>query len=62
MQEKLLDMPEADFPSRQKFLDLHEQGKLSDPQQVAGQISALIDRGLDDDNGSVIDLRSLGPS
>lgn len=55
MQKKLRKTPEEDFPSRQKFLDLHEQGKLSDPQDVAGQIWALIDRGID--TGSVIDLR-----
>ncbi|MGH3774484.1 MAG: SDR family NAD(P)-dependent oxidoreductase [Pseudonocardiaceae bacterium] len=55
MQEKLRQTPEVDFPSRQKFLDLHEQGNLSDPRHVAGQIWALIDQGID--NGSVIDLR-----
>lgn len=55
MQEKLRQTPEEDFPSRQKFLDLHEQGNLSDPQDVAGQIWALIDRDID--TGSVIDLR-----
>lgn len=60
MQAKLRNTPEADFPIRQKFLGLHEQGKLSDPQQVASQIWALLDRGLD--NGSVIDLRNLVPS
>lgn len=55
MQEKLRQTREVDFPSRQKFLDLHEQGNLSDPLHVAGQIWALIDRGTD--NGSVLDLR-----
>ncbi|MGH3883145.1 MAG: SDR family NAD(P)-dependent oxidoreductase [Pseudonocardiaceae bacterium] len=55
MQKKLRQTPEMDFPSRQKFLDLHEQGNLSDPLHVAAQIWALIDGGLD--NGSVIDLR-----
>jgi benzil reductase ((S)-benzoin forming) len=57
MQEQLRTTPETDFPSRQKFLDAHNQGKLSDPPQVAGQIWALIERGLD--NGSVVDLRKL---
>ena len=46
-----------DFPSRQKFLDLYKQGKLSDPQDVAGQVWALTS--LELDNGSVIDLRKL---
>ena len=59
MQEQLRATPEEDFPSRQKFLDLHQQGKLSDPEEVARQIWALIERGLD--NGSVVDLRKLGP-
>ncbi|MGH3779777.1 MAG: SDR family NAD(P)-dependent oxidoreductase [Pseudonocardiaceae bacterium] len=57
MQERLRDTPEAAFPSRQKFLDLHRQGRLSDPQQVAVRIWELIDRGLD--NGNVVDLRDL---
>jgi benzil reductase ((S)-benzoin forming) len=56
-QQRLRDMPEADFPRRQKFLDLYEQGNLSDPQYVAGKIWALTS--LDLDNGSVIDLRKL---
>ena len=60
MQEKLRNTPETDFPSRQKFLDLYNQGNLSDPQQVAAQIWALLDQGLS--NGSVVDLRKLGPS
>lgn len=56
MQAKLRDTPQADFPSRQKFLNLHAEGQLSDPQQVAGKIWALLDRALD--NGSVLDLRN----
>lgn len=54
-QQQLRDAPEADFTSRQKFLDLYEQGNLSDPGHVAGQIWALMDQDLE--NGSVIDLR-----
>jgi NAD(P)-dependent dehydrogenase (short-subunit alcohol dehydrogenase family) len=56
-QQQLRDTPGADFPSRQKFLDLYKQGNLSDAQDVAGQIWALTNRDLD--NGSVIDLRKL---
>ncbi len=56
MQDKLRQTSEADFPSRQKFLDLHAQGKLADPVQVAEQIWALITR--DPPNGSVLDLRN----
>lgn len=57
MQSRLRDTPAERFPQRQKFLDLHEDGKLSDPTQVASQIWALLDSRLD--NGSVIDLRDL---
>lgn len=57
MQQRLRDTSEENFPSRGKFVDLHAQGKLSDPEQIAGQIWALLDRGLD--NGSVVDLRKL---
>lgn len=56
-QQQLRDTLEMDFPSRQKFLDLHKQGKLSDPQDVARQIWALT--ALELDNGSVMDLRKL---
>jgi benzil reductase ((S)-benzoin forming) len=56
-QAQLRDTLEMDFPSRQKFRDLHKQGKLSDPQEVARRIWALT--ALDLDNGSVLDLRKL---
>ena len=56
-QQQLRDTLETDFPSRQKFLDLYKQGKLSDPQDVARQIWTLTASDLD--NGSVIDLRKL---
>lgn len=55
MQERLRQTSEADFPSRQKFLDLHAQGKLADPAHVAAQLWTLITR--DHPNGSVLDLR-----
>ena len=57
MQRILRDTSVDDFPSRQKFVDLHEAGKLSDPTEVAQRIWSLLDRGLD--NGSVVDLRDL---
>jgi benzil reductase ((S)-benzoin forming) len=58
MQEQMRNTPEADFPSRQKFQDLYDQGKLSDPHDVATRIWGLLDRDMD--NGSVVDLRKLG--
>lgn len=57
MQARLRQASEEDFPQRQKFVDLHQAGKLSDPHEVAGKIWALLDRDLD--NGSVVDLRDL---
>ncbi|HYZ07950.1 MAG TPA: SDR family NAD(P)-dependent oxidoreductase [Pseudonocardiaceae bacterium] len=56
-QEQLRATSEEAFPKRQKFVDLHREGKLSDPSEVATAIWELLDRGLD--NGSVIDLREL---
>lgn len=59
MQAQMRDTDEADFPQRQKFVDLHQAGKLSDPGDVAAKIWGLLGRGLD--SGSVIDLRDLAP-
>ena len=60
MQARLRQTDEDDFPNRQKFLDLHEAGKLTDPDDVARDIWGLLDRGLD--TGAVIDLRELTKS
>ncbi len=60
MQEQLRQTEEKDFPKRQKFVDLHEGGELADPNQVARDIWALLDRGLE--NGAVVDLRELTPT
>ncbi len=49
--------PERDFPARAKFVDLHREGKLSDPADVARRFWGLLERDLD--NGAVIDLRQL---
>lgn len=57
MQQRLRETAERDFPKRQKFVDLHRDRALADPEQVAEQIWALLDRGLE--NGSVVDLRDL---
>ncbi len=57
MQSQIRETPEEEFPNRQKFVDLHESGKLSDPDEVARDIWGLLDRGLD--NGTVLDLRDL---
>lgn len=57
MQEQFRASSEEAFPKRQKFVDLHKEGKLSDPSEVASAIWDALDRGLD--NGSVVDLREL---
>ncbi len=57
MQAQLREVAEDDFPQRKKFLDLHADDALSDPEEVAGRIWDLLERGLD--NGSVVDLRQL---
>lgn len=57
MQAQLRATGEQDFPSRQKFIDLHAAGKLADPDDTARSIWRLIGTGLP--NGSVVDLRNL---
>src|SRR5437660_8845787 len=44
MQALLRATPADDFPKRQKFLDLHAEGKLADPDDVARDIWSLLDR------------------
>lgn len=60
MQAMLRSTDEKDFPSRRKFVDLHESGGLRSADDVARDIWGLFDRGLD--NGSVVDLRELAES
>jgi benzil reductase ((S)-benzoin forming) len=57
MQARMRASSEADFPARDKFVTLHQEGQLSDPQDVARRIWDLLDRDLD--NGAVVDLRQL---
>ncbi len=57
MQARMRATPERDFPARAKFVDLHREGKLSDPADVARRIWGLLERDLD--NGTVVDLRQL---
>lgn len=59
MQARIRETPEHSFPQRQKFIDLHAEGKLTDPDEVAGKVWRLLDAGLD--NGAVVDLRELPP-
>jgi benzil reductase ((S)-benzoin forming) len=57
MQAQMRRTPVEDFPSRQKFIDLYDAGRLADPDTVATDIWRLLDRDLE--NGSVVDLRNL---
>lgn len=57
MQAKLREASEHDFPHRQRFVDLHQTGKLTDPGAVAATIWSLLDRDLA--TGSVVDVRNL---
>ena len=57
MQALLRQTEERDFPSRQKFVDLHAAGKLADPDAVARDLWSLLDG--ERDNGAVVDLRDL---
>jgi NAD(P)-dependent dehydrogenase (short-subunit alcohol dehydrogenase family) len=57
MQARVRETTERDFPKRQKFIDLHQRGGLTDPDDVARDVWALLERPLD--NGSVVDLREV---
>jgi NAD(P)-dependent dehydrogenase (short-subunit alcohol dehydrogenase family) len=57
MQAMLRETDATDFPSRQKFVDLHESGRLRNPDEVARDIWGLLDHDLE--NGAVVDLRDL---
>ncbi|MGH9180003.1 MAG: SDR family NAD(P)-dependent oxidoreductase [Acidimicrobiales bacterium] len=59
MQALIRETPEDSFPQRQKFVDLHAQGKLTGPAEVAQKVWALLD--TDVENGAVVDLRELAP-
>ena len=57
MQRQIRETPEESFPQRQKFVDLHTQGKLTDPAEVARKVWGLLESDMD--NGAVVDLREL---
>ncbi|MGH9223124.1 MAG: SDR family NAD(P)-dependent oxidoreductase [Acidimicrobiales bacterium] len=55
MQAQLRETTPDQFPSRQKFVDLHANNNLTPPEDVARDIWRLLDGDLD--NGAVVDLR-----
>jgi len=58
MQEQIRATDEAAFPAKQKFVDLYTAGQLTDPDDAARGIWALLERD-DLENGAVVDLRTL---
>jgi benzil reductase ((S)-benzoin forming) len=57
MQRLIRDTPPQDFPNVDRFHSLYDDGVLSEPEEAAQRIWAVIDRGLEP--GSVIDVRDL---
>lgn len=57
MQSKIRETPKRDFPNVERFHDLHEEGKLAEPDDTASKIWRRIERGIE--TGSVIDIRDL---
>lgn len=55
MQQQIRETDPEDFPKRDKFVQLYESGELRDPDEVAGQLWALLQRGFT--NGAVLDVR-----
>lgn len=57
MQSQIRETSEHDFPNVERFHDLHEEGKLAEPEDAARNIWSAIERGIE--TGSVIDIRDL---
>ncbi|CAN5881326.1 SDR family oxidoreductase [soil metagenome] len=57
MQSQVRAADEHQFPSRQRFIDLHQNGMLVQPEEVASWIWRLVESGVE--NGSIVDLREL---
>lgn len=57
MQDALRAADPASFPRVGKFRDLHDEGKLRSPAEVAAQLWDVLDDGLE--HGAVVDLRTL---
>jgi benzil reductase ((S)-benzoin forming) len=55
MQSEVREADPQQFPSLQRFIDLHENGLLVPPDEVASWIWKLVEDGKE--NGSIVDLR-----
>jgi len=60
MQVEIRATRKEDFPDLDRFVALHENDELRDPDYVAVEIWALLDQGIE--NGTVLDLRDRGES
>jgi len=54
MQREIRASSSCDFPSRERFVEIHEKGRSREPEEAAREIWSLLDRDLE--NGAVIDL------
>lgn len=57
MQAEIRAQDPEDFPAVERFRQLHDDGELRDPDEVARELWQVLDRGPD--NGAVLDLRDL---
>lgn len=57
MQERIRATDPEQFPDGDRFRELHDQGRLRDPQDAARDIWSLLERDLEP--GAVVDLRDL---
>lgn len=58
MQRHIRSVDPHDFPNQPRFVELHRQGELRDPGEVAQQLWAAVTSG-EHASGSVLDLRAL---
>jgi benzil reductase ((S)-benzoin forming) len=59
MQSQIRNTPAEQFPQVARFKEMYEQGQLRNPDEVAREIWALLDRDLP--NGAFVDLREPTP-
>lgn len=57
MQSQIRETSERDFPNVERFHEMHEEGRLAEPEEAARKIWRAIEDGIE--TGSVIDIRDL---
>lgn len=58
MQAKIRSLREEDFPQKERFVQLKEEGRLSSPEAAADKLLQLLFSG-DYEHGDVLDIRNL---